>query len=572
MLKGCLKSLALLGFLFAGYFFLLRLRFPAPNALAAAAALGFIMWIVVGMLLGALNAARQGRMLRRTLAGTPFEDGERVAVAGTIRPLGDPLRAPFSLRECVAFEYSMTPFHRPGATRSPNANGQALTPSVIESAARQTRLLAWPSLDKFAVTILGSDEHRANARAYLASATFQPVSVSNVFGTMKAVLADDDGSIRVDTTPGDPSAIDPDSVRLNEKIVPAGARVCAIGLWNAARIGIVPEPGTYQGVTLLPGEPEKVLKGFRSMALGTFVAALVLAGIAHAIAFPLLAKIEREEKPARFGSFLYTVTQGDVETIEKELAVTNDFATYADSSGVTALMSSPSATVTSLLIERGAMVNARADDGRTALHFAAQSSDAARAKVLLDHGAEIDAQDEDGDTPLMFAARTDDGPAALRLLILRKANLELWNHEGRTALEQVDNYVDDSAEQILLAAGAIPGAVDYDTAPRLPRDGGEPGKVVMAFISAVTNGDLAAANAARSGRISVRLTAASVGERAASYPSNINCRGGWATPTLAQVVVEGDVAGGKRKGWFDLRLEEGSWKICEEIWERPEKE
>ncbi|MCM2314527.1 MAG: ankyrin repeat domain-containing protein [Thermoanaerobaculia bacterium] len=572
MLKGCLKSLALLALLYAGYFFLLRLRFPAPNALAAAAALGFVMWIVAGLLLGALNAIRQGRMLRRTLDGKSFEDGERVAVAGTIRPLGDPLRAPFSLRECVAYEYSMTPFHRPGGTSSPNANGQALTPSVIESAGRQTRLLAWPSLDKFAVTIWGSDEHRANARAYLTSTTFRNVSVSNVFGTMKAVLADDDGSIRVDTTPGEASAVNPEFVRLNEKIVPAGARVCAIGRWSAARNGIVPEPGAYQGVTLLPGEPEKVLKGFRSMALGSVVAALVLAGAAHAIAFPLLAKIERDEKPSRFGSFLYTVTQGDVGTIEKELAVAPDFATYADSSGVTALMSSPSAAVTSFLIERGASVNARANDGRTALHFAAQSGDGERAKVLLDRGAEIDVQDEDGDTPLMFAARTDKGPAALRLLILRKANLELWNHEGRTALEQVDNYTDDSAEQILLAAGAIPGSIDYDTAPLLPKDGGEPGKVVMAFISAVEGGDLAAANDARSGRIRARLTVASVGERAASYPSNIYCRGGWGTPTLAQVVVEGDVAGGKRKGWFDLRLEEGTWKICEEIWERPDKE
>jgi hypothetical protein len=571
MLKGCLKSLALLALLCAAYFFLLRSRFAEPNALAAAAALGFVMWIAVGLLLGTLNAARQGRMLRRTLAGTPFEDGERVAVAGTIRPLGDPLRAPFSQRECVAFQYSMKPFHRPGGNRSSNANGQVLTPAVIESAGRQTRLLAWPSLDKFVETIWGSDEHRANARAYLASATFQTANVSNVFGTMKAVLADDDGSIRVDTSPGGPSAVDPDLVRLHEKIVPAGARVCAIGRWSAARNGIVPEPHTYQGVTLLPGEPEKVLKGFRSMAIGTLVGALVLAGLAHAIAFPLLAKIERDEKPGRFGSFLYTVTQGDIETIERELAVTPDFATYADSSGVTALMSSPSAAVTSLLIERGAMVNARADDGRTALHFAAQRSDAERAKVLLDRGAEIDVQDEDGDTPLMYAARTDDGPAALRLLILRKANLELWNHEGRTALEQVDNYKDDAAEKILLDAGAIPGAVDYDTAPRLPKDGGEPGKVVMAFISAVAGGDVAEADEARSGRIRVRLTKASLGERAASYPSNVYCRGGWGTPTLAQVVVEGDSAGGKRKGWFDLRLEEGTWKICDEVWEQPNK-
>lgn len=567
MLKGCLKSLALLAALTAGYYLLLRGRFSSPNDAVAAVVLGFALWIASGLLTNAMTAAKQRRMLRRALDGVPFEDGERVAVAGTIRPLGDPLLAPFSGRQCAAYQYSIMPFSRRGGTVSTNANGQALTPSVIDSPGRTTRLLAWPALDKFVETIWGGDEHRANARAYIESTTFQKVNVSNVLASMKSVLADDDGNIRLDTSPGDPASIDLEWVRLKEKVVPAGARVCAIGTWSAMRGGIVPDEGTLQGITLIPGDAEKVLKGFRSTAIGSAVAAIVVALLANAIAFPILMKVEKDSKPGRFGSFLYTVTQGNVAEIERELRKTPEFATWADSSGATALMSSPSAAVSQFLIDKGAAVDARADDGRTALHFAAQRGDAERAKVLLDRGASIDAQDEDGDTPLMWAARADD-PAALRLLILRKANLELWNHDGRTALDQVDNYTDKTAAEILRAAGAIDGSIDYDTAPRLPKDGGEPGRVVMAFIAAVESGDAAAANDARSSRIKNRLTPQALAELAASYPENIYCRGGWGTATLAQVVVEGDVVGGKRKGWFDLRLEPGGWKILEEIWER----
>ncbi|MGK2860225.1 MAG: ankyrin repeat domain-containing protein [Thermoanaerobaculia bacterium] len=567
MLKGCLKSLALLAALVAGYYLLLRGRFSAPNDAIAAVALGIALWIASGLLSGALNASKQRRMLRRALDGVPFEDGERVAVAGTIRPLADPLVAPFSGRECVAYQYSVMPFSRRGGTLSTNANGQALTPSVIESPGRTTRLLGWPALDKFVETIWGSDENRANARAYIAATTFQRVDVSNVFGSMKSVLADDDGNIRLDTSPGDPGSIDLEWVRLKEKIVPAGARVCAMGTWSAMRSGIVPDQGSLQGITLIPGDAEKVLKGFRSMAVGCAVAAVVVAVLANAIAFPILMKVEEDSKPDRFGSFLYTVTQGDVAEIERELRTTPEFATWADSSGTTALMSSPSAAVSQFLIEKGAAVDARAADGRTAMHFAAQRGDGERAKALLDRGATIDAQDEDGDTPLMYAARADD-PAALRLLILRKADLELWNHDGRTALDQVDNYTDKTAAEILRAAGAVDGSIDYETAPRLPKDGGEPGRVVMSFIAAVESGDAAAANEARSGRITNRLTPDALAALAESYPANVYCRGGWSTATLAQVVVEGDAGAGKRKGWFNLRLEPEGWKIIEEIWER----
>ncbi len=55
-----------------------------------------------------------------------------------------------------------------------------------------------------------------------------------------------------------------------------------------------------------------------------------------------------------------------------------------------------------VLVEHGVDVNAANDQGQTALHFAAQSSDGA-VKLLVEHGAKLDAKDKAGHTPLDFA-------------------------------------------------------------------------------------------------------------------------------------------------------------------------
>jgi ankyrin repeat protein len=73
-------------------------------------------------------------------------------------------------------------------------------------------------------------------------------------------------------------------------------------------------------------------------------------------------------------------------------------------------------------------------------------------KLVLDHGADIDAQDDQGLTALMFAMAADT-PEPVRFLIVRKANLELRDGTGRTALDHSEAYPD--ARQILLDAGAI---------------------------------------------------------------------------------------------------------------------
>ena len=56
-----------------------------------------------------------------------------------------------------------------------------------------------------------------------------------------------------------------------------------------------------------------------------------------------------------------------------------------------------------LLIDRGAKVNCRGDEGGSPLHEAAGSGQIELARLLLDHGANINAKDDHGQTPLTIA-------------------------------------------------------------------------------------------------------------------------------------------------------------------------
>lgn len=78
--------------------------------------------------------------------------------------------------------------------------------------------------------------------------------------------------------------------------------------------------------------------------------------------------------------------------------------------------------------------NKRDSDGKTKLMIAAKKGDITRIEDLLFSGAEIDAKDDDGWTALMYAARFQSNPDVTKLLLIRGADRSLKNKYGITPL------------------------------------------------------------------------------------------------------------------------------------------
>jgi ankyrin repeat protein len=108
-----------------------------------------------------------------------------------------------------------------------------------------------------------------------------------------------------------------------------------------------------------------------------------------------------------------------------------------------------------LLLDKGAIVNTKADYGYSALHAAAGRSDKDLkvVELLVARGAQIDAE-WNGATPLHRAAWSGNAQAA-EFLISKGANVNAKDQRGRTPLAwAIEKGYDDVAE-LLRKHGAV---------------------------------------------------------------------------------------------------------------------
>lgn len=97
--------------------------------------------------------------------------------------------------------------------------------------------------------------------------------------------------------------------------------------------------------------------------------------------------------------------------------------------------------VLKILIRRGARIDVRDKSGNTPLIVAACECAMATMnsaynvlKILLDQGVDVNARSKDGSTALMSAASGFGGPAIIKLLLDRGADPTLKDHKGNTAI------------------------------------------------------------------------------------------------------------------------------------------
>lgn len=104
-----------------------------------------------------------------------------------------------------------------------------------------------------------------------------------------------------------------------------------------------------------------------------------------------------------------------------------------------------------LLVAHGAMVNPA---GWTPLHYCAWSGQVQVCKLLLESGAVVNARSPNQSTPLMMAAR-EGHAGVLRLLLAAGADATLRNDADDTALSWALRYGKSEAAAVLRAAGAL---------------------------------------------------------------------------------------------------------------------
>ncbi len=263
--SGCLYLVitwVLLGM--AGYMLMTPLH---PAALRAAMALLSAFFLTLG--LGSFWSLARGEhggnslrtLIRRARKGEPPEDGKPVVAEGVVRPLTSPLTAPLSGVACAAYFYKMYYMSRTmGSARRigvPVYWGYACQPFAIDSPVARLRVLAVPQLLYPAEPRKGP-EAVARARRLVETTRFearaaQPLaSLGTVFEMARDIFGDEDGEVRRDwKREGDER--DPETLLLEETLLPVGAAASAHGHWSAERGAIVSEGsalGTTVSVTL----------------------------------------------------------------------------------------------------------------------------------------------------------------------------------------------------------------------------------------------------------------------------------------------------------------------------------
>jgi ankyrin repeat protein len=119
--------------------------------------------------------------------------------------------------------------------------------------------------------------------------------------------------------------------------------------------------------------------------------------------------------------------------------------------------------VVTLLIERGANINATGDGGRTALHYAARGGNEEVLALLLDKGAQTNSRDHYGLIPLIWA-RVNSHLGVVKMLVQHMGvqGLQERSDLGWTALHHAAEWGQEEVARFLLLAGADPSITDNE--------------------------------------------------------------------------------------------------------------
>lgn len=262
------------------YVYLLRagvmLKYAHWGALLASGCL----ILVVSYSVGIYESVRDRALLA---AAAPPVDGREVALTGRIRAR-EPLRAPFSGVECVAYDYSITRSeeYSDGTRDVICFEGKGVAPAVIDSRHGSVRLLSIPMLEMPMEPLADPDAVR-RAREYIMATDFETSSTpQGERATYDKEITARDGAFRRDrAVHGAPS--DLDGCRLEERCVRQGELVSAFGLYARARGALVPSHDKSKRTRLLRSDATGASSKLRTRIIWYAIGIVVFGAAAYGI-------------------------------------------------------------------------------------------------------------------------------------------------------------------------------------------------------------------------------------------------------------------------------------------------
>lgn len=155
---------------------------------------------------------------------------------------------------------------------------------VINSVSGKIRLFGFPDLGAWRW-----EEHTDHEKAdeYIQSTVFERSSLKNIYSLgdyVDAFINNTSGKMREDLRHSD--AQNAAELFLDERYVPVGADICAIGKYSAEHKGLVQDHG--RGLRIVPGDSEEVSESLKTWSWTRIILGLIMILLSCAFLLPMI--------------------------------------------------------------------------------------------------------------------------------------------------------------------------------------------------------------------------------------------------------------------------------------------
>jgi Ankyrin repeats (3 copies) len=421
------------GVIAAALWYFLRDPLPYPADWIVSIVAAILLHLAYAAFVTGLRRGGDLRLLQK--AGEPPADGQRIALVGTVRVTGEPLRAPISGAPCAGYTYEIFHYVRSGQSdnstgsqrKATDFSGLALAPCVLHTMQGDFPLLSYPFLSGFAEQSWRDDAGAAQrAGAYIEATAFEKtLPFVGELAALGDAMRDTSGSIRKDWRVSDGN--DLAGRHLQEQCIPAGVHACAFGIWSEARRALVADPGHDSRALLLvagdAGQASQLLssgqRSSRHLAIGSFAVAAAAVGFIlfapwQAIRATPGGSLVIEKQTSRLKDAL---SDDNLPEIARAIRYLDPNLAFEEGAR-TPLMWTRSVEAAEILIAHGASVAAHDAGGYSVLMNAAERGSPELLRYLAQHGGDVNEHlKANAATSVLSLAKENNTPAAVAALI-----------------------------------------------------------------------------------------------------------------------------------------------------------